>query len=236
MNCVALCDLCLWGSRRCQFCIINIWCICNHSKVDTVYSRRCVWKRSHTHRKVSILKKIQFKEGLKCLRGERANRKRAWRPLCGRALKVGPCTEPLNPETQSQPLIILAKKSTNWRIRLPFSSWAWIWFELATFYRKFHCNLIEKKSTDNSLSIYLSIYLFLQIICKNYTNYKGGISIICLSKKCSNYVFLLCYCTKIQVSALYQSSFIFRIFYFYFWLNYIPEKKLPFLVKSKWRH
>lgn len=118
--------------------------------------------------------------------GERANRKRAWRPLCGRALKVGPCTEPLNPETQSQTLIILAKKSTNWRIRLPFSSWAWIWFELATFYRKFH----EKKSTDNSLSIYPSI-----CFCKYYAKIIQIIKVAFPSSVCQKNAVIMYFCS-----------------------------------------
>lgn len=45
-------------------------------------------------------------------KGEHANRKGMWRPLCAREMKVGPCKGALNPEMQSQAVINLAENST----------------------------------------------------------------------------------------------------------------------------
>lgn len=64
------------------------------------------WKGFYFKKKNTTQRRSEMSEG------ERANRKGAWRPLCGRELKVGPCTQALNPETQSQQLIILVKKKS----------------------------------------------------------------------------------------------------------------------------
>lgn len=44
-------------------------------------------------------------------KGERANRKGVWCPLCASEMKVEPCKGALNPEMQSQAVIILAESS-----------------------------------------------------------------------------------------------------------------------------
>lgn len=54
-------------------------------------------------------------------KGERANRKGVWRPLCAREMKVGPCTGALNSEVQSQAVIILAENS-ELKNSFPFNS------------------------------------------------------------------------------------------------------------------
>lgn len=69
------------GYSRCQFCIINIWYICNLSKVDSRFTVEDVFGRGVTHTERFLLEKNTIQRRSEKSEGERANRKGAWHPL-----------------------------------------------------------------------------------------------------------------------------------------------------------